>query len=311
MLKTAIVVSVSLATFFVLLNTADASRRQPAAVDRKGTVTVCSGPFSTKEWSYRYNKTIGDITGQRRYTLRDITYIDPFHQCNNKQTQKFRVVPNEYALNYEGDVRVVGDLCAAEPTIVFGELRANPVFSVDNVNSYSGRAASSNVLRNLPTAIYLLGEASRYNQWHKLQLRMQLLRDITLKQCGATPETMKLKVRTDFTPAMEGVTNRRKIIPGTYSYREVYSGSFRPHDSKVPFGHDDPKQVVFYELIAGKHQQYLNRAYQYDPEKAAQGLALIALFMLAAQDGKADKADINPACLNFAIPYVERQALGC
>ena len=287
-----------------------AAAQQPSAFDRSGRVTVCSGPFSTKEWSYRYNRIIGDITGHRSYVLREVAYIDPFHQCNNKQTQKFRVVPNEFALNYEGDLRVEGDLCEDEPTVIFGSMRANPEFSVTNVNSYSGKAAASNVMRLLPSAFYLLGEASG-NSWIKLQQKLQLLRDITLEQCGATPDSIRIEVRTDFSPAMEGVTRRRKIIGGTYEYRKAYSGIFRPHDLRVPFSHDDPDQVVFYELIAGKHQQYQARAYRYNPEQAAKGLALLALFIFAAQDGGADTSDIDPICLNYTIPYAERIALGC
>lgn len=291
---------------FILVSSSpsEAQRKKPDPIDRKGRVTVCTGSLSMAEWSFRYNKFVAKPAGIG-ISIEPIAYLDSFHQCNNKKTQKFRIVDGEYALNDAGDLRVVGDICAPEPLVVFSYLRGNRPLSIEALRYISGYRHQS-LLSTAPAGFYLWSDALA-QEHHQLRRKVESLRLLTERQCGRVPDAMRISARTDFSPAIVLEHRLGAGKPGKYAYRELFAGALGFHTDGNPFIPDDKAEQILYEVVVGKHYEAVRKRYRYDPNRAATGLVFIALGALLMNGETA----IDPLCSNEMIPRDERIALGC
>ncbi|PQA87722.1 hypothetical protein [Hyphococcus luteus] len=278
-------------------------RKQNAAISKSGQVLVCSGGLG-REWSYRYNRLIVSPS-ETSYPakVKEVRYLDPFHECKNKQTQKKRLIEGEYALTDKADMRVIGDLCAAEPTIVIHRLYANPKLTPENISALKNQ-------RRSPYDFYVRSQTGLATGM-RVEAMLKAYKLLAKQQCGQLPQTVRILGRTKFNDAyrIEGSAYRGKQKRNDYAFEQFYSGTYYPQSAEFRLVHDDEEQSILYRVLEGEFRNYLAKQYRYDPNRAALGLSVIASWALATQTKGGVAAD--PLCFDYTIPAAERAALGC
>ncbi len=274
-----------------------------------GYTNVCTTSV-TNTWAYRYNRLIVEPSSTRHpHMASEVTYNGPSQECTN-QSMGTNLIEGEAALTRTGDMRVIGDLCAAEPQLVIERVRINAPLTPKNI-------AYQKTNRNSPYDFYVDSRTQLVGSIRRVDDMLEAFKVLVSQQCGAVPPRVRVFGRTKYNQPNSWVRkpgDKRWSHPGNppVEYTTFYSGTYYPDREPFALEHDDTEQAVLYKVLEGEFRRHIAQQYRYDPNRAALGLGVIALWALAAQDG-GDPNGLNPVdplCYS-GLSAGERIAYGC
>jgi|GEM_PF-5963032 len=258
-------------------------------------------------WSYHYNHLLVEPSSTNYpHIVRDAKYLDPYHECSNKRTQRFRIVKGETALTPKADLRVIGNLCASQPKLVIERLFINIPLTPENI-------AYQKSNRRSPYDFYVNSKTRIIGSVHRVDVMLRAYEKLALAQCKYLPESVRVYGRSKFNKPLRSAKGRR-LQEGIQKieYTTFYSGTYYPGRKSFALEHDDAEQAILYQVLEGQFRDYIAKQYRYDPNRAALGLGIIAAWALATQINASSSSGVavDPMCYS-GLTAEERQLYGC
>ncbi|MCB1881207.1 MAG: hypothetical protein KDI54_14340 [Gammaproteobacteria bacterium] len=243
---------------------------------RTSFVTNDTCHIGTTGWVYRLNDFI--VSGGR--VIPRPQEIDSYHACSS-QRNRDRVIESEKALSIDNTgyphIRIEGEVCADIPTLV---LEVGGAFLTPEQIRHRAGFGDGKLHQYAPYDFYVpwLGASRKGGYLNGVERSLIKFKAILARQCPDMPESVRVVGRSGYSLLRHNFRGQWNKDT-TYTWKEVYTGSFDPRVPDVVLVHDDADLADYYKQYAARRETSIERERILREKRRAEGAAYFVYLM--------------------------------